>query len=109
MINELLLLLKTYEDYPFSSSFQNLSPFSISINNQYAKFNKNFSVGFFFQWNNPKCIFLLLGERYGSTSFRKKLKLARITFDTAGTYRIVARGKYCQFEKKVEVRVISKY
>lgn len=52
---------------------------------------------------------LLLGERYGSTSFRKKLKLARISYETAGTYRIVARGKYCQFERKVEVRVISKY
>ena len=49
------------------------------------------------------------GERYGSSSFRKKLKLARISFETAGTYRIVARGKYCQYEKKVEVRVISKY
>ncbi|KAL9958649.1 hypothetical protein ACROYT_G035697 [Oculina patagonica] len=50
--------------------------------------------------------FTFPGERYGSTSFRKKLKLARISYDTAGTYRIVARGKYCQFERKVEVRVI---
>ena len=52
---------------------------------------------------------LLLGEKYGSSSFRKRLKLARISFETAGTYRIVARGKYCQFEKEVEVRVVSKY
>lgn len=52
---------------------------------------------------------LVIGEKYGSSSFRKKLKLARISVDTAGTYRIVARGKYCQFEKEVEVRVISKY
>ena len=51
----------------------------------------------------------MIGEKYGSSSFRKKLKLARISSDTAGTYRIVARGKYCQFEKKVEVQVISKY
>ena len=52
---------------------------------------------------------LLIGEKYGSSSFRKKLKLTRISFDTAGTYRIVARGKYCQFEKEVEVQVLSKY
>lgn len=52
--------------------------------------------------------FTFPGERYGSSSFRKKLKLTRISFDTAGTYRVVARGKYCQFEKKVEVRVIIK-
>ena len=52
---------------------------------------------------------LVIGEKYGSSSFRKKLKLARIISSTAGTYRIVARGKYCQFEKKVEVQVISKY
>ena len=52
---------------------------------------------------------MLLGEKYGSSSFRKKLKLAQISFETAGTYKVVARGKYCQFEKKVEVRVISKY
>ena len=56
-------------------------------------------------------VFLLsmVGEKHGSTSFRKKLKLSRISFETAGTYRVVAKGKYCQFEKNVEVRVISKY
>ena len=51
----------------------------------------------------------MVGEKYGSTSFRKKLKLSRISFETAGTYRVMAKGKYCQFEKNVEVRVISKY
>ena len=51
----------------------------------------------------------MVGEKHGSTSFRKKLKLSRISFETAGTYRVVAKGKYCQFEKNVEVRVISKY
>ena len=51
----------------------------------------------------------MIGEKHGSTSFRKKLKLSRISFETAGTYRVVAKGKYCQFEKNVEVRVISKY
>jgi len=50
--------------------------------------------------------FTFPGEKYGSSSFRKKLKLTRISFDTAGTYRIVARGKYCQFEKNVEVQVL---
>lgn len=52
---------------------------------------------------------MVIGEKYGSSSFRKKLKLARISSSTAGTYKIVARGKYCHFEKKVEVQVISKY
>ena len=51
----------------------------------------------------------MIGEKHGSISFRKKLKLSRISFETAGTYRVVAKGKYCQFEKNVEVRVISKY
>lgn len=51
----------------------------------------------------------MIGEKHGSTSFRKKLKLSRISFETAGAYRVVAKGKYCQFEKNVEVRVISKY
>ncbi|XP_073230078.1 uncharacterized protein [Porites lutea] len=50
--------------------------------------------------------FAFPGEKHGSTSFRKKLKLSRISFETAGTYRVVAKGKYCQFEKNVEVRVI---
>lgn len=53
--------------------------------------------------------FYVPGERYGASSFRKKLKLARISFDTAGIYRVVAVGKYCQFEERVEVKVVSKY
>ena len=52
---------------------------------------------------------MFVGEKYGSSSFRKTLKLARISVDTAGKYRIVAKGKYCQFEETVEVKVISKY
>ena len=49
------------------------------------------------------------GEKYGSSSFRKKLKLTRISFATAGTYRVVVVGKYCQFEEIVQVKVVSKY
>ena len=53
--------------------------------------------------------FYVSGERYGASSFRKTLKLARISFHTAGIYRVVAVGKYCQFEERVEVTVVSKY
>lgn len=80
--------------------FDNSTQYALRI----KQFFFRFSYFFFYYF---RC--LLLGEKYGSSSFRKKLKLARINFNTAGTYRIVARGKYCQFEKKVEVRVISKY
>ena len=99
-----------------------LSRFDNSANYPLRKASKCYNIYICIEKNKRCCccwkkigfyvLFLrcfLIGEKYGSSSFRKKLKLARIGFDTAGTYRIVARGKYCQFEKKVEVRVISKY
>ncbi|XP_068751045.1 uncharacterized protein [Montipora capricornis] len=46
------------------------------------------------------------GEKYGGASLRKKLKLTRISFEAAGKYRVVAVGKYCQFEKTIEVHIV---
>ncbi|KAK2551733.1 Coagulation factor V, partial [Acropora cervicornis] len=50
--------------------------------------------------------FAFPGEKHGALSLRKKLKLTRMSFTAGGTYRVVAVGKYCQFEKTIQVQVV---
>ncbi|XP_044183909.1 uncharacterized protein LOC114977157 [Acropora millepora] len=50
--------------------------------------------------------FAFPGEKHGALSLRKKLKLTRMSFTAGGTYRVVAVGKYCQYEKTIQVQVV---